>query len=58
MKNRRNVGTNYREFRDLSKKEMGMPNNMWDSKKSSPYEEDAPRVYRNEIAKRALNEAK
>ena len=50
MVNRKNVGTNYREyreFRELSREEMGMPKIIWKFKRASTCEEDGPSIYRN-----------
>ena len=50
MVNRKNVGTNYREyreFRELSREEMGIQKIIWKFKRSSPYQEDAPSIYKN-----------
>ena len=47
MENRRNVGTNYGEYRELYREEMGMPKIIWKFKRASTCEEDGPSIYRN-----------
>ena len=45
-RDKRNVGTNYGEFREFSREEMGMPKIIWKFKRSSICQEDTPSIYR------------
>ena len=61
MENWRNFGTKYGEygeFQELSREEMGIPKVVWKFKRSSPFEGDAPNIYRKWGVKRTLNKVK